>query len=223
MSYLIAFLEGIITFISPCLLPMLPVYISYFAGQGGTASRSRALRNSLGFVLGFTLVFITLGAFAGALGSLLRQYSTAVNLITGIIVILFGLHYLDVIRLPWLSAAKGNENQRLPTSFFAAVLFGLVFSISWTPCVGVFLGSALALAAAEGGRLQGIIMLLFYSLGLGIPFVISAVLINRMQTTIEFIKSRYHLITRISGGMLVIVGLLMATGLMNRFLSLLTF
>ena len=108
MDYLISFLEGIITFISPCLLPMLPIYISYFAGQGSEGKKKSAIINSLGFVLGFTLVFITLGAFAGTVGGFLKEYRTEVNIVSGIIVILFGLNFIELIRIPFL-----NMNRQL--------------------------------------------------------------------------------------------------------------
>ena len=127
MQYVISFLEGIITFISPCLLPMLPIYISYFAG-GGVRSSRKTLSTALGFVLGFTLMFVAMGALAGTLGSFLVRHQTAVNLISGAIVILFGLNYLGIFRLQlFRGAAKGMDVRNL--SFFSAMLFGLIFSV----------------------------------------------------------------------------------------------
>ncbi|AGA69043.1 cytochrome c biogenesis protein [Desulfitobacterium dichloroeliminans LMG P-21439] len=222
MEYLLLFLEGIITFISPCLLPMLPIYISYFAGQGSEDKKQKALTNALAFVLGFTLVFITLGAFAGTVGNVLRQYSTGVNIASGLIVILFGLNFLGVLRIPFLNRYRQLEANVVKLGFFSSLLFGIIFSIGWTPCVGAFLGSALMFAASEGGTLKGVIMLLCFSLGLGIPFIASAVLIDRLKSTLDFIKRNYRLINLFSGGLLVIVGILMATGLMGYFLGLLS-
>ena len=222
MNYLISFLEGIITFISPCLLPMLPIYISYFAGQNSEGKKKTAITNSVGFVLGFTLVFVVLGAFAGAVGSFLKEYSTVVNIVSGIIVILLGLNFMEVIQIPFINNRQ-LKNKVIEAGFLSSVIFGIIFSISWTPCVGAFLGSALMLAASSGESLQGILMLLSFSLGLGIPFIASAVLIEQLKSTFEFIKINYRVINLISGGLLVIVGLLMATGLMGYFLSLLTF
>lgn len=216
MQYFIAFLEGIITFVSPCLLPMLPVYLSYFAG-GGEKDTKKTLINSLGFVLGFTVIFMLLGALAGTLGQLLRQYSVAVNLVSGLIVILFGLNFLGVLKLNIFKSA-GLEKRR-QTGFFSSVLFGAVFSIGWTPCVGAFLGSALLLAATRGHVLEGMLMLFVYSLGLGIPFLISAILIEKLKGAFNFIKRHYGIINAISGCLLVLIGILMATGLFGRLIA----
>lgn len=223
MEYLLLFLEGIITFISPCLLPMLPIYISYFAGQGSESNKKRALTNALAFVLGFTLIFVTLGAFAGTVGSFLREYSQMVNILTGFIVILIGLNFMGVIRIPLLNVNRQLNMNVVNLGFFSSLLFGIIFSIGWTPCVGAFLGSALMLAATEGESLKGILMLLCFSLGLGIPFVASAILVDRLKATFDFIKRNYRLINLLSGGLLVVVGVLMATGMMGYFLTLLTF
>ena len=206
MQYFISFLEGMITFISPCLLPMLPVYLSYFAGGGEHTLRS-TLRGALGFVAGFTAVFVCMGALAGTVGSALRQYQTAVNIVSGAVVILFVLNYLGVLRLnlfrgPGGTAGKGGMG------FFPALLFGVIFSLGWTPCVGAFLGSAL--------------MLVVYSLGLGVPFLLSAVLMDYLKSAFGWIKAHYRGINLVCGGFLVLVGVLMATGLMGRLISLLS-
>lgn len=217
MQYLIAFLEGIITFISPCLLPMLPIYVSYFAG--GEGNRKKALIGSAGFVLGFTAVFVALGALAGTLGGLVREHRTTVNIVTGSIVILFGLNFLGVIKINLFRGSK-KELVNKNMGFFSALLFGVVFSLGWTPCVGAFLGSALMLASQQGHVLQGMLMLLLYSAGLGIPFIISAALIDRLKSTFNFIKKHYSVINIISGSLLVIIGILMATGIFERLLGL---
>lgn len=223
MDYFIAFLEGIITFISPCLLPMLPIYISYFAGQTPGDTKRAVIINALGFVLGFTVIFVLLGAFAGKLGSILIEYSTVINVAGGIIIILFGLNFMDLLNIPFLNTNRQMNLNHSHPGFFSALLFGIVFSIGWTPCVGAFLGSALMMAASSGDTLHGILMLFSFSLGLGIPFMVSAILIDRMKSTFDFIKRHYPVINRISGGLLVVIGLLMATGLLGTFLSLLTF
>ncbi len=225
MEFFIAFLEGIITFISPCLLPMLPIYLSYFAGnqsqEDSRAATARTLRNALGFVLGFTLVFVLMGALAGTLGGLLRRHQTIVNLITGAIVVFFGLNFLGVVKLQ-LFRGGSNALAGRELGFFSAVLFGMVFSIGWTPCVGAFLGSALMLASQQGQASTGILMLLCYSAGLGIPFVASALLLDNLKSTFNFIKRHYSLINRICGILLVLIGILMMSGLMSRFLTLLS-
>lgn len=220
MEYLLTFLEGIITFISPCLLPMIPIYVLYFAGEG-EQKRSKTLANALGFVLGFTLVFLLLGAFAGTLGSLVVRYQRVVNLVAGCIVVLFGLYYLGLFDKLLRRGGRKQRNIRI-TGFFSAVLFGVVFSISWTPCVGAFLGSALMLASVQGSVLSGILLLLCYSAGLGIPFVLSAVLIEYLKGAFDFIKKHYTVINRVCGAFLVAMGVLMATGLLGRWLSALS-
>ena len=220
MQYLISFLEGIITFISPCLLPMLPIYLSYFAG-GGERTTGKTLRNALGFVLGFSVIFVAMGALAGTLGSFLTRYQTWVNLIGGIIVILFGLNYMGVLKLN-LFRGVGKSLEQRDMGFFSAFVFGVVFSVGWTPCVGAFLGSALMLASQQGHVLEGMIMLLSYSLGLGIPFLMSAVLIDKLKGAFNWIKAHYDIINKISGGALVLVGILMATGTLGRLLALLS-
>lgn len=219
MQYFISFLEGIITFISPCLLPMIPIYVSYFAG-GTERNTARTVKNASGFIVGFTVVFVLLGALAGTFGKLLSEYKTFVNIITGLIVVFFGLNFLGVFKL---NLSKGIKNARTDNlGFFSSLLFGVVFSIGWTPCVGAFLGSALMLAASQGQVLEGVVMLLLYSLGLGIPFFISAILIDKLKGAFTFIKKHYNVINKICGGLLVVVGVLMATGLFGKFLNLLS-
>ena len=221
MQYLLLFLEGVITFISPCLLPMLPIYLSFFAA--GDTDRRRTLRNALGFVLGFTIVFIIMGAFMGIMGKLVREYQTVLNIVTGAVVILFGLNFMGVLKIGFLNRASQQDANVKDLNFFSSMLFGVVFSIGWTPCVGAFLGSALLLASQGGSLLQGIVMLLAFSLGLGIPFVVSALLVDRLKGAFDFIKRHYRVINLVSGLVLVIVGILMATGYMGYWLSLLSF
>jgi len=220
MQYIISFLEGIITFISPCLLPMLPIYISYFAG-GGERSTKKTLTGAIGFVLGFTVVFIAMGALAGTLGGFLTKYQSVVNLIMGLVIVMFGLNYLGVLKL----SLFGGSNRSINTDnmgFGSAMLLGIVFSVGWTPCVGAFLGSALMLATQQGKALIGMGMLLCYSIGLGIPFIISAVLIDKLKFAFDFIKRNYKVINIISGSILVLIGLLMATGMLGKWMSLLS-
>lgn len=213
MEYLITFLEGIISFISPCMLPMLPLYLGYFAGA---AKRKRSLYGAVCFVVGFTVVFCLLGLFAGTAGRLLMRYQTVVNLVTGGIVILFGLGFLEVIPL---TVFKGIRVKWEITNGISAMIFGVIFAVSLTPCIGAFLGSALMLASASGGSGKGMLLLLAYSLGMGIPFVISAVLIEKLQTAFAFIKDHYGVINKVCGGFLILVGILMLTGQLNRLLA----
>ena len=217
MQYLISFLEGIITFISPCLLPMLPIYITYFAG-GGERTIRKTLTNAFGFVLGFSVVFVAMGALAGTLGSFLTRYQTWVNLVGGAIVILFGLSHMGLLQLN-LFKGSGRSVRKDDMGFWQALVFGVVFSVGWTPCVGAFLGSALMLASQQGHVLEGMALLLCHSLGLGIPFLMSAVLIDKLKSAFNWIKAHYDLVNKISGGALVLVGILMATGTLGRLLT----
>jgi cytochrome c-type biogenesis protein len=218
MDYLLSFLEGIITFISPCLLPMLPVYLTFFAGQDPTTQKKRTVTNVLGFILGFTLVFTLLGVFAGTAGSFVRRYSSAVDLAAGFIIILFGLNFTGLLKLKFLNQSRALGYRPGQIGFFRSILFGMAFSIGWTPCVGAFLGSALMLAASGGESLKGFLMLLAYSAGLAVPFLFTALLIDRMKSSLDFIKRHYRTVNIISGGFLIAVGILLATGLLGRLL-----
>jgi len=219
LQYIISLLEGIITFISPCLLPMLPIYISYFAG-GGERTKRKTFLGALGFCIGFTVVFVLLGALAGFFGGLLSKYQIVLNIVSGIIVIFFGLNFLGIFKL---NIFKGSANfvNTGGMQFFSAVLFGIIFSIGWTPCVGAFLGSALMLASQQGHVTEGVLMLLCYSIGLGIPFILSAVLIDYLKSAFDFIKRHYKIINIVSGSLLVVVGIMMATGTLGWLLGLL--
>lgn len=215
LVYAIAFLEGVITFLSPCLLPLLPVYITFFAGQGGGVRT--ALRNAAGFVLGFTAVFTLMGAFASGAGSILLKHSLAANLFMGAAMVLFGLNYLGVFRLGFLNREVRSGWQPRRVGFFSCTLFGALFSIGWTPCVGAFLGSALLLAASSAQKGAGVLMLLLYSAGLGVPFLFSAVLIGRLKSSLEFLKRHMRAIRVFSGWFLIAVGVLMACGVFSWF------
>lgn len=215
MQYLITFLEGVISFVSPCMLPMLPLYVSYFAG--GADKKRKTLLNAAAFILGFTVVFTSLGLFAGSLGMLLARFRTVVDIVCGAVVVLFGLSYLEVFRLPFL---KGMSGSHKVTGFLSAFLFGVVYSVSLTPCVGAFLGSALMLASTSGTALKGTLLLLVYSLGLGVPFFIAAALLDKLSGALKFIKSHYKVINRVCGGFLIAVGVAMMFGLLNSVMSL---
>ena len=222
MQYLITFLEGMITFISPCVLPMIPVYVLYFTGdtqEGGHMGRT--LLRALGFVLGFSLLFVALGVFAASLGSLLIRYQSAVNLLTGLVVVLFGLHYMGALNIPMLSKTLKPHVHVQAKGFFSCLLLGAVFAVGWSPCTGAFLGSAMMLAATQAGALQGMLLLLCYSLGLGVPFVLCALLIDQLKDAFSWIKSRYGIINKVCGAFLIVVGVLMMTGWFARLSALL--
>lgn len=220
MPYVITFLEGMISFISPCVLPMIPIYISYFMGQEEQNNKGKAFKNSLGFVLGFTIIFVILGVFAGSVGIFLKEYKNIVNVLFGIIIILFGLSFMQVIKLP----SMGKKNWKIQPQnlhFIQAVLFGIIFAVSWTPCVGAFLGTALVMAATVEHLWEGIALLVCFSLGLGIPFIISSLLVEKLKNTFQWIKQHYNAIEKIAGVFLVIIGILMITGYLDLFLKIL--
>lgn len=213
MRFIITFLEGIISFISPCVLPMLPVYVTYFAaGEGGA---KRTLCKSLAFTGGFTLIFCALGLFAGSIGSVLTEHRTALNIVCGALMIFFGLSFTGAVKLKLPGIASGYSPR---DSVLSAFVFGIVFSVSLTPCVGAFLGSALALAAGSTDPLLGVLLLLTYSLGMAIPFAVSALLIGSLKRSFDFIKRHYGVINIVCGSLLIITGVLMALGLLDVLL-----
>ena len=195
MPYFVTFLEGLVTFLSPCLLPMLPIYLSYFAGGSPEQSPRRVLKNALAFVLGFTVLFVLMGGFAGTIGALFSRYQTAVNVVCGLVVICFGLHFLGLFDLPFFRGSRGFHRTQ-DTGFFSALLFG--------------------------SALEGILLLLCYSIGLGVPFLLSALLLQSLRDAFQWIKAHYGIINRVCGVLLILIGLLMATGMMNRLLIFLS-
>ncbi|HZJ87824.1 MAG TPA: cytochrome c biogenesis protein CcdA [Sphaerochaeta sp.] len=209
MAYLTAFLEGIISFISPCILPILPLYFSYLAG--GVAERGqrqqRLIINSIAFVGGFTLLFVAMGAASTSLGRFLSTHLDLLNRIGGVVVILFALNNLGFALIPALASnhriqMKGLQNMNVPKS----ILFGIVFAIGWTPCVGPLLGSALMMAANADLLYQGMVTLFAYALGLGIPFLLSAVLLEQLEGVFSAIKRHGKIISIASGILLLVFG-----------------
>lgn len=225
MNYLILFLEGIMTFISPCIIPMIPIYISYFIGDNKVKDKNKAIINSIGFVIGFSIIFTMLGALASTFGSFIQRYINIFNIVAGLLLILFGLNYIGLFKIKLIERSfkiKSNINLH-NLNLLASILFGMIFAIGWTPCVGTFLGSALIIATNSNDVLKGIFMLLSYSLGLGIPFILSAILIENLREAFKFIKKNYKVINLISGLFLIIVGIFMMTGYLNLILLWLTF
>lgn len=217
--YVLSFIEGLLTFISPCILPLLPVYFFYLAGEaaeGGITFEGRQkgvlILNSLGFVAGFTLVFVTLGATATSLGSFLKGNLNILQKVSGIVMIVFGLNFMGVFRLKFLNFEKRLEYKFKRLNFFHSIIFGVVFGFGWTPCGGQFLAVALLAAANSGTVLSGIAMLLLYSLGLGIPFIIVAVVFEKVKSALKQLQKHSRIINIVSGGVLVLAGILVLTG-----------
>ena len=208
MEYILTFLEGIASFISPCILPMLPIYISYFIGKDNEKI-SKAVINSIGFVLGFTTVFLILSIFASTFGKIISSNLKYIKVVFGIIIILLGLNYMEILNLRFLNKTKRIKIEIKNLNFLKSLIFGILFSVSWTPCIGTFLSSALLLIATEKDVFKGIILMLIYSVGLGIPFIISAIFIEKLKELFEFIKKNYGIIKKISGLFLIIMGIYM--------------
>lgn len=223
MEYVLLFLEGMITFISPCILPMIPIYISYFSGGNTVEEEEKysVVRNTAGFVLGFTVVFTLIGALAGSFGALIKTHQGIVNLVCGAIVMVFGLNYMGILKLGFLEKSYRIDYEIKAVRFFSAVLFGMVFSIGWTPCVGTFLGSALMIAVSSGNAAKGVLMLLLYSIGLGIPFMLCGIFIDSLKGAFAVLKNHYAQINKVAGGILVVTGILMMTGRFYKMISIL--
>lgn len=227
MQYVMLFLEGIIVFISPCILPMLPIYLSYFAGDN-----KKPLGNAICFVIGFTLIFVGLGAFAGGVGQFLLAHATAVNIVAGTIIVLLGFSYLGIIHLPQFNIFRNAKvfanfrnnfaKKNKPLTYISSGAFGIVFAVTHTACVGAFLGAALLRASLHGSMLSGMLMLLVFSVGLGVPFIACALLLDRLKTVFEFIQRHQRKVNFIAGGILIVTGILIMTGLFGRYLAIFT-
>ena len=205
MEYLITFVEGLASFISPCILPVIPLYISYFGASNENGKR--AITNSIGFVTGFSLVFILLGVFAGTFGKIVHQYANYINIVLGLFLIIIGLNYMGILFIKLLNKSKEIKKDKKDLNLISSIFFGIIFSLSWTPCVGAFLSSALILASTTGSVLKGAILLLLYSLGLAIPFIVTTLLLEKLKKTFDFIKKHYNIINKIAGSILLLSGL----------------
>ena len=233
VTLLAAFGAGLLSFISPCVLPLIPGYLSYISGLsldemrgtavvagGGTVAvapvgaRRQIVVASLAFVMGFTLVFVALGAAASAIGQFFLQQQALFGRIAGAVIIVFGLHTMGVLRIEWLYKEKRVHTSRRPTGVLGAGLVGVAFAFGWTPCLGPILTGILAVAGSQETVGQGVQLLAVYSLGLGVPFLATAVMIDRFFSALQRIRRYYHAIELVSGALLVIVGLLIFT---NRF------
>lgn len=205
MEYVFTFIEGVASFISPCILPMLPIYISYFAGSGEEKTSKKVI-NSIGFVIGFTIVFMALSVFASTFGKIVGANLKYIKYFFGAVVIILGLNYIGLFKIKFLSKMASLKANTKNLNFLKSILFGMIFSISWTPCIGTFLSSALLLISKQQDVIKGILLILIYSMGLGVPLVLSVILIDKLKNTFEIIKKNYNVITKISGAILVIMG-----------------
>lgn len=221
MDYILTFLEGFASFISPCMLPMIPIYLSYFIGENNDNNTKeldsdinnkdkknyKMLINSIGFVIGFTIVFLLLGIFANRIGSIFTSNIKYIKYVFGILIIILGLNYMEILKLNFLNKTKKKNMDKNNFNFVKSIIFGILFSFSWTPCIGTFLSSALLLVANTESMIKGLIMMILYSLGMGIPFIISAMFIDKLKNVFNFIKSHYVVIKKVSGIVLIISGI----------------
>jgi cytochrome c-type biogenesis protein len=221
-----AFIAGVLSFISPCVLPLIPGYVSFVSGvtlddmrgtgpiTAPTGARRRAVIMSIAFVLGFSLVFVGLGASATAIGTLMMEHLSILGKIAGVVIILFGLHMMGVLRIGWLYSEKRMQTSGKPAGFFGAMLVGIAFAFGWTPCIGPILAAILAVAATQESVGEGVRLLAVYSAGLGVPFIATSLAINKFFAASARIRKHYHTIEVVSGVLLVTVGVLIFT---NRF------
>jgi cytochrome c-type biogenesis protein len=223
VSYIAAFIGGFLSFISPCVLPLIPGYLSFVSGlsmeefRAGTAtssSRWQLLSASLAFVAGFSLVFIALGASASAVGEFLMARLPLLGKIAGILIIIFGLHTMGVFRLRFLEVEKRVHTQRKPAGLLGALIVGIAFAFGWTPCIGPILGGILVMAGRQETIGDGVRLLAVYSAGLGIPFLLTALAMNHFFRASVRIRRHYHAIEVTSGVLLVAIGALIFT---NQF------
>lgn len=223
VTYLLTFSEGVLTFISPCILPMLPIYFLYLAGESGKSStlpssgKRRLVLNSIGFAIGFTIVFTALGATVTSLGHFLLTNRGILEKISGVFMIVFGLNYAGAFKIGFLNREIKMSYKFTNISFLSSILFGMVFGFGWTPCLGAFLGSALLLAGNSGTILQGVLLLLLYSLGLSIPFILSAIVFDKLKGTLKQLQKHGRVISIASGALLIVAGLLVFTGSIKYF------
>jgi cytochrome c-type biogenesis protein len=221
VSLIAAFVAGFLSFVSPCVLPLIPGYISFVSGVSveemradatPTTSRLQVFLTSLAFVIGFSLVFVALGASATAIGKFLFSKLPLLSKIAGAILIVFGLHTMGVFRLAFLETEKRVHAQRKPAGPLGAMLVGVAFAFGWTPCIGPILGGILAIAGSRNSVGEGITLLAVYSLGLGIPFLLTSLAINQFFGAAKKIRRYYHAIELASGALLIVIGVLILTG-----------
>ena len=219
VTLIAAFAAGFLSFISPCVLPLIPGYISFVSGatledmrEGQGAARRQVLLRSLAFVVGFSLVFIALGASATAIGRFIFDKQPLLSKIAGALIIVFGLHMMGVFRLGFLDSEKRAQATRKPAGPLGALLVGIAFAFGWTPCIGPILAGILAVAASQETIGQGVLLLAIYSAGLGVPFLLTSFAIGRFFSVAAAIRRHYHAIELTSGGLLVAIGVLIFTG-----------
>lgn len=222
LSFPIAFLAGLLSFLSPCVLPLVPSYVTFITGmslEDLQKSRRNTFLHAVLFVIGFTLVFLALGAGATMLGQVMLRYRDWISRIGGVLVIVFGLYMLGVLNLGFLARDTRIHVADKPLGYLGTLLVGIAFGAGWSPCIGPILGAILTMAANEADLQRGLWLLLTYSMGLAVPFLLAAVMVERFLTLFAKHRAKMVWVNRIAGALLVLVGLLMVT---NRFTMLAT-
>ncbi len=220
LSLAVAFTAGLLSFLSPCVLPLIPSYVGFLTGMSmdelqtasvGGARRGTTVLHGLWFVAGFTLVFVLLGAAASALGGLLRDYQDWLGRAGGVLLIALGLYLLGVLRPAFLLRERRIALARKPLGYFGSGVVGFTFGAAWTPCIGPILGGILTLAATQAGLGRGVALLLFYAIGLAVPFLITALALDRFLVWFQRFRPYIVWVDRVAGGMLILLGLLLIT------------
>jgi cytochrome c-type biogenesis protein len=219
----VALVAGIISFLSPCVLPIVPPYLAYMSGvsvtemSGEASARRRAIMAALFFVMGLSTVFLILGFTASAFGAFFLQNQLLFARVSGAVIVVFGLHFLGIIRIPFLDREARMDAGDKGGSSFGAYILGLAFAFGWTPCIGPQLGAILSLAASEASVTRGTLLLGVYAAGLGLPFLLAAMFITRAMGVMNRLKRHMKTIERIMGGLLLLVGVAMLTGAFTTF------
>jgi len=230
VSLFVALSAGIISFLSPCILPVIPSYLAFITGisleelsqqESLRKVRKKVIANSLMFILGFSILFIALGASATFIGKFLYKNIRWFEIIGGVLVIVLGLHFAGIFRLKFLDREKKIHLKKKPLGYLGTCLVGMAFGAGWTPCVGPILGAILAMAATTQDILQGIILLVFYSAGLGIPFLLSAIILHKFFEYFKAIRKYFKVISIVGGVLLIIVGILLISGYFSTLSSFL--
>ncbi|WP_227269593.1 cytochrome c biogenesis CcdA family protein [Roseobacter weihaiensis] len=222
-AMIVALVAGIISFLSPCVLPIVPPYLAYMSGvslnemSGEAAARRRATIAALFFVMGLSTVFLILGFTASAFGAFFLQNQVLFTQASGVVIMIFGLHFLGVFRIPFLDQEARMDAGDKGGSSFGAYILGLAFAFGWTPCIGPQLGAILSLAASEASVARGTFLLGVYAMGLGVPFLLAAMFITRAMGVMDRLKRHMKIIERVMGGLLLAVGFAMLTGLFTTF------
>lgn len=230
VSILVAFVAGLISFLSPCVLPLIPSYLAFITGisleelsaeKNLRYVRKNVITNSLMFILGFSIIFIALGASVTFLGTFLAKNIRWFEIVGGIFVIILGIHFTGLIRLKFLDREKKIHLQKKPLGLIGTSLVGMAFAVGWTPCVGPILGAILTMAATTQDIMKGLLLLIFYSAGMGIPFLLSAIILHKFFEYFKVIRKYFKLISIIGGILLIAVGIMLISGFFSSLSALL--